>query len=62
MGKKKKPEKKEADVHEDLKGFNIKIDSFGNIVSNRSIDELKSFLDKNVDDKKLKNVDKSEEE
>lgn len=62
MAKKKKPEKEEAEMHEDLKGFNIEIDSFGNIVSNRSIDELKAFLDKNVDDKKLPDSGKFEEE
>ncbi len=61
MGKKKKKDKKQAEVHEDLKGFDIRIDPFGNLESNLSIDELKSFLDKNVDDKKLRERSSEEE-
>jgi hypothetical protein len=41
-------------VNKDLKGFNLKIDSFGEIKSNISIEDINSFLNKNVDDKKLK--------
>ena len=40
-------------VHKNLKGFNIEIDSFGELKSTLSIDEINSFLNKNVDDKKL---------
>ncbi len=53
--------KKDGDpeVHEDLKGFDIKINTFGEIKSNIVIDKLNTFLNDNVDDKKLRD---SEEE
>ena len=59
---KKKKKIEQADVHEDLKGFDIKIDPFGNLQSNMSIEEIKSFLDDKVEDKKLKHLKSSEEE
>jgi hypothetical protein len=43
----------EAKVHKDLQGLDLKINAFGEIVWNKSIDEVKEFLDKNVPDKKL---------
>ena len=46
--KKKKPE-----VHLELSGFNIEIDSFGEIKSTLSIEKINEFLNKNVEDKKL---------
>ena len=52
--------KKDPEIHDDLKGFDIKINEFGEIVSSYSVDKLNSFLDDNVDDKKLK--DREEEE
>jgi hypothetical protein len=51
---KKKKETDAAHVHPDLTGFDIHINSFGEIVSNYSIDQLNTFLNKNVVDKKLK--------
>jgi len=57
---KKKPTNKPAEVHDELKGFDIKIDSFGQMETNMSINKLNDFLDKNIDDKKLKHT--SEEE
>ncbi len=47
--------KREGDpeVHEDLKGFDIKIDTFGEIKSNINVDKLNGFLNENVEDKKL---------
>jgi hypothetical protein len=51
----KKPKKEEiAKVHKDLEGFKMNIDTFGEISSSFSIDKLNEFLNKNVDDKKLK--------
>ena len=41
-------------VHEALDGFNIKINSFGEITTNLNIDDLNAFLNENVEDKKLK--------
>ena len=52
MAKKKKKVEK-ADVHDDLSGFDIKIDSFGEMSFNYPIDRLNSFLNKNTNDKKL---------
>ncbi len=40
-------------VHKDLQGFDIEIDSFGEIKSNTNIERIIEFLNKNVDDKKL---------
>lgn len=59
MGRKKKKNKK-AEIHEELKGFDIKINEFGEIKSTFSVEKLNEFLDDNVDDKKL--VDRDEEE
>ena len=44
-------------MHDDLKGFEMKINEFGEIVSNVDISKLNKFLDKNVVDKKLKDRD-----
>lgn len=55
---KKKPKKGDPEVHDELKGFDIKINEFGEIVSNFSVDKLNGFLDENVEDKKLKDRDK----
>lgn len=54
---KKKPKKGDPNVHNNLKGFNIKINEFGEIISNLEIDKLNEFLDENVDDKKLRDRD-----
>lgn len=44
---------KKAEVHKDLEGFDIKIDPFGQMKTNVSIEELNAFLNKKVHDKKL---------
>lgn len=41
-------------VHDALMGFNIKINQFGEIVTNLNIETLNAFLNENVEDKKLK--------
>ena len=53
----KKKETKKPKVHEELEGFDIKINELGEIESNISIDKLNKFLDKNVEDKKFKDID-----
>lgn len=50
MSKKKK---KNPKVHQELDGFSIEIDSFGELKSNLPIDKINEFLNKNVEDKKL---------
>ncbi|MFL0682328.1 MAG: hypothetical protein ACK4SF_04045 [Algoriphagus aquaeductus] len=61
MSKKKKKEE-DPKVHEELKGFKMEINSFGEISSSFSIDKINEFLNKNVEDKKLKDRDDSKSE
>lgn len=54
MGRiKKSDKKKDASVHEELQGLDLKINEFGEIIGNKKIDEINEFLDKHVSDKKL---------
>lgn len=46
--------KEKAKVHKDLDGLDLSVDQFGEIKTNMSVDELNKFLNKNVEDKKLK--------
>ncbi|MEM7550710.1 MAG: hypothetical protein AAF363_13595 [Bacteroidota bacterium] len=55
MADKKKDQKPK--VHKNLEGFEMKIDSFGEIKSSFNIDKLNDFLNDNVKDKKLKDRD-----
>lgn len=48
-------------VHKDLQGFDIAIDSFGEIRSNMNIEKINEFLNENVDDKKLAERDDYDE-
>lgn len=58
MSKKKKNNKNHnPKVHKDLEGFDINIDEFGEISSNLSIEDINTFLNRNVEDKKLKDRD-----
>jgi hypothetical protein len=52
MAKNKKDAKPR--VHGELEGFDITIDKFGQLKSNMSIEKLNEFLNKKVDDKKLR--------
>lgn len=56
MAKNEKPK-----VNKDLDGFDIKIDSFGELKSNLPIDKINQFLNKNIDDKKLRDRSDIEE-
>lgn len=52
-------------VHKELEGFDIRINAFGEIVSTLEIEKINEFLDRHVDDKKLrhlKNKSKKSEE
>ena len=51
-----KPDKKKKDpkVNPELEGFDVRIDSFGEIKSNLNIDKINEFLNRSVDDKKLR--------
>jgi hypothetical protein len=61
---KKIPKKGIPEAHEELKGFDIRINEFGQIISTMPVDRLNRFLNENVEDKKLKDLDlhSSEEE
>ena len=64
MGKKSdKPSKKQGKpkVHQELKGFEVSIDTFGELKSNLPIEKLNEFLNENVDDKKLNEREDIEE-
>ena len=51
--KKSKKEEKPK-VNKELKGFDIEIDAFGEIKTNYDINKINEFLNRNVDDKKLR--------
>lgn len=61
MSRKKKSEKDKKDqspsVNPELKGFDVKIDTFGEIKTSFDIDKINAFLNKEVEDKKLKDRD-----
>lgn len=50
---KKNVKKQKPNVHEELEGFNIKINAFGQMETTIPVDKLNSFLNENVEDKKL---------
>jgi hypothetical protein len=56
--KKNKPKPR---VHKELQGFDISIDSFGEIKSNMNIEKINAFLNENVDDKKLAEREEQEQ-
>lgn len=61
--KSEKPSKKQGKprVHQELKGFEVSIDTFGELKSNLPIEKLNEFLNENVDDKKLAERDDYEQ-
>jgi len=50
----KKKEDKQLKVNPELEGFDIKVNSFGELKTTYNIDSINEFLNKNVDDKKLR--------
>lgn len=54
MIRKKEHKEEKAKVHSDLDGFDVSINTFGEIKSSLSIDEINRFLNREVDDKKLR--------
>lgn len=40
-------------VHKDLSGFDIKVNTFGEMQTNFQVDSINEFLNENVEDKKL---------
>ncbi len=60
MGDKKKKPKRPL-THEELKGFDIQINAFGQVKTSYDVEKLNKFLDVHTEDKKLMDR-KSEEE
>ena len=42
------------EVHPDLEGFDVELNRFGEVDMTISIDELNNFLDREIDDPKLR--------
>jgi hypothetical protein len=53
MSKTNKKSEEKPKVHDELSGYEVSIDPFGEIQSSLSIEKLNDFLNKNVVDKKL---------
>ncbi len=51
---KRKTNKDKPKVNKALDGFDITINTFGEIKTNYDLDKINQFLNKNVDDKKLR--------
>ena len=47
-------------VHRELSGLEVSIDQFGELKTSMNIEKINSFLDKNVDDKKLLEKEETE--
>ena len=58
---KKKSKTGKPQLHQELEGFEMSINEFGEIKSTMPIDKLNEFLNKHVDDKKFKERDDEEE-
>ena len=58
----KKKDNNKPEVNKELKGFDIKINEFGEVVSSFDVDKINTFLDKNVTDKKHKDLPASIDE
>ncbi|MCC5944862.1 MAG: hypothetical protein JJT94_07995 [Bernardetiaceae bacterium] len=59
--KNKKEEEEKPKVHKDLEGFEVNINSLGEITSSIDKDKINEFLNKNLYDKKLKNKEAKKE-
>jgi hypothetical protein len=47
------PEEEQAKLHPDLQGFNISLDPFGRVETNMNLENINSFLNRNLRDRKL---------
>jgi hypothetical protein len=60
MSKKRKEKKELPKVHKDLNGFDVSVNSFGEIQMSYDIEKINNFLNNQVDDKKLKHLKEDE--
>ncbi len=56
MSKKKKEQVELPKVHKELDGFDVNVNSFGEIQMSYDIEKLNDFLNGKIDDKKLKHL------
>ena len=54
---KKMKKKGDPEVHDELQGFDIKINELGEIQGSMSVDQINKFLNKEVKDKKLTHLE-----
>lgn len=54
-------QKKQQDPDEHLEGFDIHINEFGEMTTNINIDQINSFLNTHLSDRKLNNTIEEEE-
>ncbi|QHT68640.1 hypothetical protein GXP67_19320 [Rhodocytophaga rosea] len=57
MANKKTSKTSKPKVNKELEGFDIQVNSFGEIITNFDINKINEFLNRNVDDKKLRDRD-----
>jgi len=57
MANKKSSKANKPKVNKELEGFDIQVNSFGEIITNFDINKINEFLNRNVDDKKLRDRD-----
>ena len=62
MGRKRLSKRETPKVNPELDGFDIKIDTFGEIKTNYDVDKINKFLNRHVDDKKLRDRDDIQED
>ena len=62
MGRKRLSKREKPKVNPELDGFDIKIDSFGEIKTNYDVDKINKFLNRHVVDKKLRDRDDIDKE
>ena len=60
MAKKVKEKGELPKVHKDLEGFDVTINSFGEIQMSYNIEKINDFLNNKVEDKKLKHLKEDE--
>ncbi len=60
MAKKVKEKIELPKVHKDLEGFDVTINSFGEIQMSYNIEKINDFLNNKVEDKKLKHLKEDE--
>ena len=60
MAKKTKEKVELPKVHKDFEGFDVTINSFGEIQMSYNIEKINDFLNNKVEDKKLKHLKEDE--